>query len=187
MKFLSSRSIPTAALAALVIAVNVPAIAAPYSDGDFQTPVVSGAYSTVTGPATIGPWIVNGSVNHGKGPAGTTCSTTSGQCIDLNGNGPGGVTQTFERTCNYRVDFMMSRHTQIATASLEAFVDGVTKGIFTHNVVGVTPQDGKWQPQTFNFVGGPSTTTKLAFQSKVMTGAAGPQIDNVTVKLVSCT
>jgi hypothetical protein len=79
----------------------------------------------------------------------------------------------------------MSRHTQIATASLEAFVNNVSKGIFIHNATGVSSGDGKWQSHTFNFVGTPSTT--LAFKSKVMSGAAGPQIDNVTVKLVSCT
>jgi|1186.fasta_scaffold36906_2 hypothetical protein len=186
MTFSANRSIPFAALAALVVAVNVPtsATAAPFGNGGFETPTVSGTYATVTAPGTIGPWVVNGSVNHGKGPAATTCSTASGQCIDLNGNGPGGITQTYDNTCTYRVDFMMSRHTQLTTASLEAFADTISKGVFIHNVAGVTSTDGKWQPHTFNFVGG--ATTKLAFQSKVMSGAAGPQIDNVTVKLVSC-
>jgi uncharacterized protein DUF642 len=166
------------------LSISTSAMAAPFSDGGFEAPIVAGAYSTVTGPGTIGPWVVNGSVNHGKGPAATACSSPGGQCIDLNGNGPGGISQTYDNTCTYRVDFMMSRHIQIPTASLEAFVDANSKGVFTHNAAGVTAQDGKWQPHTFNFVGG--TTTKLAFQSKVMSGAAGPQIDNVTVKLLSC-
>jgi hypothetical protein len=178
------NSVATLASLALALGFPISASAAPFTNGGFETPTVSGSYTTVTGPGTIGAWTVSGTVNHGKGPAATTCSTSSGQCIDLNGDGPGGITQTFDNTCTYRVDFMMSRHTQIATASLEAFVNASSKGIFTHNVAGVTPTNGKWEPHTFNFVGTPSTT--LAFKSKVMSGAAGPQIDNVSVKLVSC-
>jgi hypothetical protein len=174
------------ALAAFAMALNVPtaATAAPFANGAFETPTVSGSYTTAP-PATIAGWTVTGTVNHGTGPAQTTCP--SGQCVDLNGKGPGAISQTFDTTCKptYQVDFMMSRHLQLASASLEAWVDGGSKGTFTHNDAGVTATDGKWQPHTFTFVANPST--KLEFKSKVMTGAAGPQIDNVRVKLISCT
>jgi hypothetical protein len=176
------------ALAAFAMTLNVTtaATAAPFTNGAFETPTVSGSFTTAP-PATIAGWSVTGSVNHGTGPAQTTCP--SGQCIDLNGNGPGAISQTFDTTCKptYQVDFLMSRHVQLGAtpAELEAWVDGVSKGVFKHGEAGVSAQDGKWKPHTFTFVANPSTT--LAFKSKVMTGAAGPQIDNVRVKLISCT
>jgi Protein of unknown function (DUF642) len=178
-----------ATLAAFAVALTIPisAMAGPFGDGNFETPSVTGAFTTITGPAMIGPWVVNGSVNLGKGPAATTCSTANGQCVDLNGDSPGGITQTFDVACTYRVDFFMSRHMQLASssASLEAFVNTVSKGVFTHDAPRITPTDGKWKKFSFNFVVGAQPTV-LKFQSKVMTGAAGPQIDNVTVTLVSC-
>lgn len=176
-------------LATLIIAANASGAAAQIANGNFEAPVVSGLYSTVQATGQIGAWTVtHGSVNHGKAPGQTTCATSNGQCVDLNGGAPGGIIQKINLTCEkprWRVDWMMSRHLQLKEAALEAFVGNASQGTFTHNTAGVSATDGKWQAKSFTFVA-TAPTAELKFVSKVATGAAGPQIDNVTLSFVGC-
>jgi hypothetical protein len=173
------------------MALTVPnlAMAAPFTNGDFQTPSHPGYVNVPTG-GTIGAWTVtSGSVDHGTAPAQTGCQTAGGQCVDLNGNGPGTISQTFD-TCKptYRVDFYMSRHKLLAnqTATAVALINNipVAGGTFTN---GPSPAPGVWEAHSFTFVGTAPTTT-IAFKSTTNGNpvAAGPEIDNVTMKMVSC-
>ena len=177
-----------AAWTALVAAMTVPnaAMAAPFADGNFETPGHSGFANILVG-GTIGPWkVIAGSVDYGTAPAQTSCQNAGGNCVDLNGTGQGAISQTFD-TCKptYRVDFAMSRHLMLKTqpASLVALA-GNQSFAFTHSPP-IAP--GTWVPENFSFVGvGPTTT--IAFKSTTSANpvGAGPEIDNVTIKMVSC-
>lgn len=187
-----------ATLGALLMIANVPTSAsAQLLNGSFEIPIVPGNYTTYsTAPAGFGWFITSGTVDHGKGPAQTKCQHPAGnpdrQCIDLNGDGQGGIAQKF-LTCKpkYRVKFFMSRHVQLGAtpATLEASIDSNTPVTFTHSVLGVTSTTPKWQPRQFDFCATqPSHTLQFKSATNVASmPAAGPQIDNVTLKLVSCT
>jgi hypothetical protein len=105
-------------------------------------------------------------------------------CIDLNGDNPGRIEQTLTglvagQSCTVR--FYESRHTGLASATLTAFVNNAptSPATFVHNTAGVTPADGKWELRTFTFTT-TSSADVLAFGT-AMAGAAGPQIDDVTI------
>jgi Protein of unknown function (DUF642) len=177
------------ALAALAVALCVPtaASAAPFSDGTFATPS-HGQYATITAPSMFGPWKVTaGSVDHGTAPGQTTC--VSNQCVDLNGNAPGAISQTFDSSCKptYHVTFKMSRHKLLGDSNTPAKLQAWANGnpilpIFEHNVAGVSPADGKWEPHNFSFPGAAGASQTIEFRSVAPTsGAAGPQIDDVVV------
>lgn len=174
--------------AALVVAMSVPnaAMAAPFTDGNFETPGHPGFVNILIG-GTIGPWKVTaGSIDYGTAPAQTSCQTAGGNCVDLNGTSQGAISQTFD-TCKptYRVDFSMSRHLMLKTqpASLVALAGNQTF-TFTHNPP-IAP--GTWVPENFSFVGvGPTTTIAFKSTTNANPAGAGPEIDNVSVKMVSC-
>ena len=175
-----------AALAIFVAAAPNMAVAASFGDGNFESPGHPG-YTTLMNGGAIGPWTVTaGSVDYGTAPAQTACA--SGNCVDLNGNGPGAISQTFSCTPRYRVDFMMSRHRMLGrqAATIVALVNNVAVpgGTFTH---GPSPAPGTWVSHTFTFTSTTPAVT-LTFESTTHGNpiAAGPEIDNVAVKMVSC-
>lgn len=188
----SGRPIVVAAtLAALAIALNVPtaAMADPSSlgNGNFEAPPHPG-YTNIPSPGTIGAWkVISGSVDHGTGPAATPCQTPGGQCVDLNGNSKGKISQDI-KTCQpkFRVHFYMSRHAALGNqeATLVASI-GTHTFPFKH-ALPVLP--GVWVAHEFDFVGSSMTSIPLAFESttNATDPRAGPQIDNVTIKLLSC-
>jgi len=80
---------------ALLAATCVQASAAPFTDGLFNSPPGSGSFQTVAGGSSLGAWSVTGDSvdfigSYWNGPA-----ATGGNSVDLNGNGQGGITQTF--------------------------------------------------------------------------------------------
>jgi len=173
-----------AVLATLVTGVGLfaqPASGAHF-EGTFENPPVVG-WTTYSEGTPFGPWTVTaGDVDHGPTPAGTTCQGSAGQCVDLNGSVPGAISQVFDTRVGgaCQVWFWMSRHVQQATqATLVPSVDSVDLAAVTHNLPGVARNDGKWEQKTFSFVAAGPTTT-LGFRSTT-SGAAGPQIDNVSV------
>ena len=165
------------------------AMAASFADGNFETPGHSG-YVEVPTNGTIGPWkVIAGSVDYGTAPGQTACQTAGGNCVDLNGSGPGVISQTFD-TCKpmYQVDFFMSRHKQLATqtATMVALVNGAqVGGPFTH---GPSPAPGEWVAHSFTFPVGNLPTTSIGFKSTTNGNpvAAGPEIDNVSLKMLPC-
>ncbi|MDN3275914.1 DUF642 domain-containing protein [Frankia sp. RB7] len=90
-------------------ATCVPASAAPFTDGLFNAPPGSGSFQTVAGGSSLGAWTVTGDSvdfigNYWNGP-----SATGGYSVDLNGNGQGGITQTFDLAeGNYVLGFYLS-------------------------------------------------------------------------------
>ncbi len=178
--------------AALVVAAIVPASAAAQTlvNGNFENNPNTGFVLVTTGTYVdpgINSWkVVSGNIDMGTGPAGTVCQFPGTHCIDLNGDSPGRIEQVVagirpRSTCT--VTFYMSRHVSLArtSATLATFVNNVptSPATFVHNVPGVTATNGHWQMHSFTFISGP--TAVLAFAS-TMPGAAGPQIDNVTMK-----
>jgi choice-of-anchor C domain-containing protein len=156
-------------------------------NGSFELPGYPGYTTVPTGSIYITNWkVTSGNVDYGTGPAGTTCQAAVGNCVDLNGSGPGTIQQTFDTvkgaTCT--VKFYMSRHVNLtlSSATMAVLIDGmaVASSPYTHNLPGVNAANGQWQAQFFNFTAGGASTT-LAFQS-MMPDAAGPQIDNVSVE-----
>jgi Protein of unknown function (DUF642) len=175
--------------AACLILASVPSVvmAAPFADGNFETPGHPG-YVNIPTNGTVGPWkVTSGNIDYGTAPAQTSCAGGSGNCVDLNGTNVGAISQTFD-TCTprYRVDFSMSRHhmLQRQPATLVAHAGSQTF-TFTHSP---PTAPGTWVPETFTFAStGPTTT--IAFTSTTTSAnpiGAGPEIDNVSVKMVSC-
>lgn len=183
-----------AALAALTLALNIPAeaLAAPLGNGNFETPATVG-YTTITAPGALGAWkVTGGTINQGTSPAQTPCVNPGGHCIDLNGNAPGMIIQTFDTVCQpkYQVDFFMSRHVVLGKtpATMSASINSTNVGgNFTHSAAGVSATDGKWEAHSFTFVA-TSPTTTLSFKSTTngSNPAAGPQVDNVTIRFIGC-
>jgi hypothetical protein len=158
-------------------------------NGDFEANPQNG-WPLVGAPAFLSPgtWqVTTGSVNVGTAPAGTNCQAgPTSHCVDLNGSNPGAIAQTLQsiapgHTCTVR--FYMSRHRDLASgsATMTASVNGnpTTPASFVHNATGMTVADPKWELRSFSFVT-TSATNVLAFASQ-SPGAAGPQIDNVSI------
>jgi hypothetical protein len=178
-----------ASCAALVMALNVPnaAMAAPFSDGNFETPGHTG-FETIAPPGSIGPWkVTSGNVDYGTAPAQTACDGGAGNCVDLNGGGPGAISQTFT-TCTptYFVTFRMSRHHMLATqsATVVAHAGGGT-WTFTNGPSNGPP--GTWTSENFSFPStGPLTTISFTSTTHDDPVGAGPEIDNVIAR-ATCT
>jgi len=78
------------------------------SDGDFSSPSGGGTFVTYAGGSTMGPWTVTGDSvdligNYWEAP------TAGGGSLDLDGNDPGGVTQTLSiGPGHYDLSFFLS-------------------------------------------------------------------------------
>lgn len=174
------------AIAAVSMATPA-AIHAQVMNGNFEMnpqtgfPIVSaGAYIDAPG----NHWkVASGTVNVGTMPAGTPCLTAGTHCVDLNGSVAGKIEQQLApipagQTCTVR--FSMSRHRNLAggSASMRALINNTPVATFIHNVAGVTETSGKWEPRSFSFVS--TGATLLGFETLVV-GAAGPQIDDLSI------
>ena len=133
-----------------------------------------------TGGSIAGWTVTDGSVDHGAAPAQTTCQSAGGQCVDLNGNGPGTISQAFDTSCKpmFRVSFFLSRHKVLdaTPATMIALVDGVQVKSFSHSAAGVTATDGKWQAEGFDVTANGPTST-LAFRSA---GVSAPDCELIS-------
>ena len=154
-------------------------------NGGFETGVPNNAINVVIAGSFIdapGHWkVASGNVNTGTGPAGTSCRVAGTKCVDLNGENPGSIEQQLQpipsgQLCT--VQFYMSRHKNLNTASMRALINGTQVANFTHSTPGVVDLDGKWDARSFTFVS--TASNKLGFET-LMPGAAGPQIDDVTI------
>jgi hypothetical protein len=183
----------TSAALCTVVCIATPAVATPFTNGDFEMP--GNIPSFVTVPDTTHPsnfitgWTVtDGNVDYGQGPGGTVCQTT-GHCVDLNGSKPGKIEQIFDTkqgdVC--KVSFWMARHGSLPSspATMAVLINNVpvTGSPYTHSdPSGTAVPPAQWQQHGFTFTAATNSTT-LAFQSTTTAPnpAAGPQIDNVTI------
>lgn len=174
---------------AMLVAGPVVAQVAPLLNGDFEGPPQTSGYTTVSGylSGATGWKVTSGNVNVGTAPAGTQCQSAGGHCVDLNGDTQGRIEQTMASKAGSKctVTFWMSRHLQRTSATLQTFVNNVatSPATFTHNTAGISTTNGKWEQHSFSFASTDPSTT-IAFAS-AMTGAAGPQLDNVTLRCTS--
>src|SRR5262249_51707903 len=126
---------------AILCVLAASALAAPFSDGDFETPLDGpGRVYQAGAPFNIGPWRIltpsgatpgTGSVEHGTNPGEDGCQLNTSQistyCIDLNGLTPGAIAQTFDTQpyATYTVSFWMSHNASLhtVTPTLTAYVN----------------------------------------------------------------
>lgn len=158
-----------------------------------------------TGPTAAGPNLIqNGSFENGTTPwtftdvdfwTGWTCwgartDTTpptlraGAVCIDVNGGGPGVISQTFSTTsgATYVVTFQMAGNPEGGPAlrRLRATA-GPTSQEFEFDVTGKTGSNMGFCEKSFSFVANSSTTT-LEFRSLLSSGPYGPVVDDVRVQ-----
>jgi choice-of-anchor C domain-containing protein len=182
--------VATWAALCMALIVPAPAVAAPFSNGGFESPGGMPYFTNLPAGSAVATFITSwtvtaGDIDYGQHPGGP-CQTVGLHCIDLNGYSPGTIQQTFDTmngaTCT--VQFSMARNGNrpaSAPATLAALINGVAVASYTHNA----SLSSQWQPHTFTFVATGASTT-LAFQSTTTTWPinAGPQIDNVMVGCV---
>jgi len=131
----------------------------------------------------------NGSVDY---IGGYWAASDGARSIDLSGNSPGGVAQTFATVIGktYFVQFDMAANPDglpdlkllISTAGNSPVIGNVAVGGFTASRVGQTHANMGWDTKTFVFTA-QSTSTILAFQA-AQAGPYGPALDNVRVSAV---
>ncbi|AVA15418.1 MULTISPECIES: choice-of-anchor C family PEP-CTERM protein [unclassified Sphingopyxis] len=175
-----------AALAAIAL-VPTSANAASLINGSFEngTPSI-GSFTTVAGgnSTAINGWVVTGnSVDY----IGSYWAAQDGnRSIDLNGNGQGGIQQTFTTVVGqlYNISFWLAGNQDGAPVTKSVRVGaGDTTSIFTFDTTGTSrPANMGWKNYNFQFAA-TSTTTTLSFQSLDAT-SFGASLDNVSVSAV---
>jgi len=160
------------------------------SNGSFETGTFStNPYDTLTpGSTAMTGWtVVSGSIDWiGNYWPASDPSTPPSRSLDLNGNEPGAISQTFATTIGntYDVTFDLSGNPDCGdpAKTLTVNATGGTTDTYTFNtgIVGNTLLDMMWAPQTYSFVAtGPQST--LTFTSTTTGTACGPALDNVAV------
>ena len=158
--------------------------AGPFSNGSFETGTTPGSFTTlVAGDSTSIPgWLVStGTVDY----IGTYWTAADGsRSIDLSGNGPGAISQTFTTIAGatYHVSFALSGNPAGAPAVKTLTVDaGGAPTTYSYDTAAAanTLADMKWSTKTFTFTAA-SATTSLTFTSTTA-GFFGPALDKVTV------
>lgn len=179
------RKFFVAALAALALPTG--AHAAAFINGDFESGVSTGGGFVTLGNGSTGVtgWIVGGnSIDY----IGSYWQAASGnRSIDLSGNGPGSIAQTFDTIIGqrYLVTFALAGNpdngpvtkTLLTTASGNA----TQSDIFTV-APGTLRSNLGWQTFRYIFTATGGSTT-LTFASGTQT-AFGPALDNVTVSAI---
>ncbi|MDX2936980.1 choice-of-anchor C family protein [Streptomyces ipomoeae] len=154
-----------------------------FSNGSFETPTVrEGAALYLPAGQTIGPWLVaSGSVDH-IGP-GYWQAADGVQSLDLNGLGPGAVSQTFATIPQQRYTLtyaLAGNPNGLPTVKTgRVVINGETVQDFIFDATGKTRANMGWETRTVNFTATSSSTT-LTFESTTI-GPNGPAIDNVKI------
>jgi choice-of-anchor C domain-containing protein len=166
-------------------AVPTSAHAGAFINGGFETGPATGSFTTLaSGSTAIAGWVVTGdSIDY----IGSYWQNAEGnRSIDLSGNGPGGIQQTFDTITGvtYNVKFMLAGNPEggPATKLLSTVASGSLPQVNSFNIGGSTLSNMNWTPFTYSFVAGAPTTT-LAFTSGTQT-AFGPALDAVSVSAV---
>lgn len=148
-------------------------------NGSFEQPGTTASFLTIpTGNTSIPCWsVTRADVDY---IGGYWISFDGKQSIDLDGNSPGAIAQTFATRpdTTYTVAFRMSGHPG-GPKSVRASVASQTVD-FTFDAVGRSYTDMKWELKTFTFRSTAAATT-LAFASLSASGSFGAGIDDVCV------
>ena len=106
--------------------------------------------------------------------------------IDLSGNGPGTISQSFATTAGqlYQVTFAMAGNPAGGNTlkALTVAADGTTSPLITFDASGSTLSNMNWAERSFTFVANDNSTT-LKFISGEL-NAYGPALDNVIASAV---
>lgn len=160
-------------------AATVPA----FSDGSFETPVVSPhTFQELYQGQSMGPWtIATGSVDlNGEG---FYQAADGVQTLDLNGSYPGTVSQTFSTVplFKYEVSFALAGNPDggPAVKTGQVLVNGKAVTNFSFDITGKTRANMGFVTEEFTFLATSNSTT-LQFASTT-SGAYGPVIDNVHI------
>lgn len=174
-----------AAVAAFALVPST-ANAAAFINGSFEAgSLPNPTFTTVAGGSTaINGWVVTGdSVDY----IGSYWAAQQGsRSIDLNGNGLGGIQQTFDTVVGqlYNISFWLAGNTDGSPVTKSVRVTaGGESSIFTFDTTGLSlPSNMGWKKYNFQFEAS-STSTLLSFESLDAT-AYGASLDNVSVSAV---
>jgi choice-of-anchor C domain-containing protein len=180
-------------IASMILVGSVSANAAIVVDGNFNDPLYGGSFQTFTsgsqfgGPANDAWTVISGSVSVDLIGNYWTSPTVGGGSVDLNGNSPGGISQTITAADgNYLLSFYLSGNPdgQPQTKTIEVTVGGVTQ-TFTYELQPTNTKsnmDYVLETLAFTLTGGQTT---LAFQSLDPNNSSyGPVIGGVSIAAV---
>ena len=164
--------------------VAVSAHAASFTNGSFEVGPNPGVFTTLPGgDTTIPGWTVLG---HSIDYIGTYWEAADGvRSLDLNGLGPGGVSQSFDTTLGvlYRVRFALAGNPDgLPDQKIMTVVAGPLVHTVAFDAANTTRQDMGWVYHTLTFVADAPITT-LAFLSGTAGNPPqfGPALDDVSV------
>ncbi|HME83412.1 MAG TPA: choice-of-anchor C family protein [Roseiarcus sp.] len=154
------------------------------SDGDFNNPSGGGSFATFFNGQSFGPWnVVAGGVDliggYWQSP------TFGGGSVDLDGDAPGGVTQTLSLTSGktYRLSFDLSGNPDGFPTSKSVTVSvGSLDQTYTYDIGSNSHADMMYQLISTVFVAG--STNTLSFLSNDVGSPYGPVIGGVSVTAV---
>lgn len=156
------------------------------ADGDFSSPSGGGSFVTYSGGSSIGPWTVTGgSVDLIGGY--WQAPTTGGGSVDLDGNAPGGVSQSISTIAGhkYEVSFWLSGNPDGSPATKTLDVSaGSASPVFTYTNGANSHGNMAYEAESFFFTAIGSSTT-IAFASGDIATPYGPAIGGVSVTAVA--
>ncbi len=163
----------------------------PESSGNYQ-PNGSGfdtlfatSTSTPTSAAAIPDWTVTAGSIDWVGSYWTAPSGSSGYSLDMNGDAPGAIAQTFPTTpgATYNVTFQLSGNPDggTGTKTLTVAASGNAQLPYKFTVTSsTTHSDMGWVPESYTFTA-TTDSTDLSFAGDPTAGAYGPVIADVAV------
>lgn len=159
--------------------------AASIVNGSFETgpaPNPVGYITLGTGNSSITGWTVTGGTIDYIGPYWQ--AQDGARSIDLAGNSPGALSQTFATTFGhgYRITYWIGRNPDGGANPRTGFIDvggGQTQFIYSGSGSRTNMQ---WEQETFDFVAtGPTTTLTFAADPASAGQFYGPALDNVSI------
>ena len=182
---MSLRNALAVSVAAFGIALSSSAHAALVPDGDFSAPYAGAGFATYGSGASIGPWqVTQGSVDliggYWQSP------TVGGGSVDLDGNSPGGISQTLSLAPgSYVLSFSLSGNPDAGqgTKSVLASVGGSAQDFF-YTTGANTHEDMKYVTESLAFTVSGAEPTLLSFLSLDREGPYGAAIGNVSISAV---
>ena len=171
--------------ASSMLALSLSAHGAAFSNGSFETgpSVTPGTFITLNAVDTsITGWTVtSGSIDYID--TGYWQAEDGTLSLDMSGNGPGRIEQTFDTTPGHRytVGFYLAGNTNCGSTikDLDVGATGNPTGHYSFDVTGHSYPSMGWQFETYSFVATGASTT-LYFQSQE-SSSCGPALDNVSL------